>query len=191
MAARGGPRTPEAVRLLPIGDMSRIRVEDLAARLSRRIPVPCRVDQAPLMAPPLLADREQGDADALLAQLEAEAGAGREVTVGVVALDLAIPIFTFVFGRARQGGLVALVSLARLDPGFYGLPEDREILTHRTLVEVVHELGHVAGLPHCPDAACVMSFAGSVERVDVRGHDFCAACTVRLPPWMARPARRG
>ncbi len=163
---------------------------DLAARLSRRVHVPCRVDQAAPLEPPLLQGREQGDADALLALLEAGAGAEREVTVAVVAKDLAIPIFTFVFGRARQGGRAALVSLARLDPAFYGMPEDREILTHRTLVEVVHELGHIALLDHCPDAACVMSFAGSVERVDVRGSDFCGTCAVRLPPWIVRPVRR-
>jgi archaemetzincin len=169
--------------------MPRISIEDLAARLSRRVYVPCRVDGAARMNPPLLPDREQGDADALLAQLEAQAVTPREVTVAVVAQDLALPIFTFVFGRARQGGHAALVSVARLDPAFYGLPEDRELLTHRTLVEVVHELGHVASLVHCPDAACIMSFAGSVERVDVRGNDFCEACAGRLPPWIVRPVR--
>jgi archaemetzincin len=170
--------------------MPRISMQDLAARLSRRVHVPCRVDGGAPIDPPLLPDREQGDADALLARLEAETPIQREVSVAVVALDLAIPIFTFVFGRARQGGRAAVVSLARLDSTFYGLPEDRDLLTHRALVEVVHELGHVASLVHCPDAACIMSFAGSVERVDVRGSDFCLACAARLPPWMARPVRR-
>ena len=164
-------------------------MEDLAARLSRRVHVPCLVDAEARIDPPLLPDREQGDADALLAHLERRAVA-HEVTVAIVALDLGIPIFTFVFGRARQGGTAALVSLARLDPTFYGLPEDRERLTHRALVEVVHELGHVASLVHCPDAACIMSFAGSVERVDVRGGDFCPACAAQLPPWFVRPTHR-
>lgn len=165
-------------------------MDDLAARLSRRVHVPCRVDGESQIEPALLPGREQGDADALLARLEAESALPREVTVALVAQDLAIPIFTFVFGRARQGGQAALVSLARLDPTFYGLPHDRELLTHRALVEVVHELGHVASLVHCPDAACIMSFAGSVERVDVRGGDFCAACASRLPPWIVRPVHR-
>lgn len=190
MAASGGPRIPEAVRLVPVGPLPRISLEDLVARLSRRVRVPCRVDGAVTINPTLLPGREQGDADALLARLEAEPAAPREVTVAIVALDLAIPIFTFVFGRARQGGHAALVSLARLDPAFYGLPEDRELLTHRTLVEVVHELGHVASLVHCQDAACIMAFAGSVERVDVRGTDFCATCAAQLPPWIVRPTRR-
>src|SRR5512147_1029276 len=139
MAASDGPRIPEAVRLVPIGQALRISMEDLAARLSRRVRVPCRVDGEVRIEPPLLPDREQGDADALLTYLEGPVAVPHEVTVAVVALDLGIPIFTFVFGRARQGGTAALVSLARLDPTFYGLPEDPELLTHRALVEVVHE----------------------------------------------------
>jgi archaemetzincin len=170
--------------------MPRISVEDLAARLSRRLHVPCRIDGEVRLETPLLPERAQVDADALLALLEAQTAASREVTVALIALDLAIPVFTFVFGRARQGGRAALVSLARLDPGFYGLPQDRELLTHRALLEVVHELGHVASLAHCRDVGCIMSFAGSVERVDVRGSDFCADCATQLPAWMARPLVR-
>ncbi|HEY6554011.1 MAG TPA: hypothetical protein VI669_11700 [Vicinamibacteria bacterium] len=168
-----------------------MNLEDLAARLSRRVHVPCRVDGTVRINPPLLSERAQGDADGLLGQLETSVADPREITVAVVALDLAIPIFTFVFGRARQGGHAAVVSLARLDPAFYGLDPDGELLTHRALVEVVHELGHLASLLHCPDASCIMSFAGSVERVDVRGTDFCEACASRLPDWIVGPKRRG
>ena len=46
--------------------------------------------------------------------------------VGVTSLDVGLPIFTFVFGRARQGGSAAVVSLARLEPAFYGLAPDAE-----------------------------------------------------------------
>jgi archaemetzincin len=181
---------PDAVRLVPVGRSRSLELEDLAARLSRRVHVPCRVDESPRIAVPLLPGREQGDADALLRQVEADVADPREVTVAVAALDLAIPIFTFVFGRARQGGHAAVVALARLDPAFYGLPGDREVVARRAVVEVVHELGHVASLPHCPDAGCIMSFAGSVERADVRGTDFCAACAPRLPAWIAPSSHR-
>ncbi len=182
---------PDAVRLVPVGRMPLFRMEDLAARLSRRVRIPCQVDGTVRITPPLLSDRDQGDADGLLGHLETSVAGPREIAVAVVAVDLAIPIFTFVFGRARQGGQAAVVSLARLDPAFYGLPADDELLAQRALVEVVHELGHVASLVHCPDAACIMSFAGSVERVDVRGTDFCDSCVPRLPDWIVAPQRRG
>ena len=93
-------------------------------------------------------------------------------------------IFTFVFGLARQGGKACLVSLARTEPAFYGLPPDQDLRDRRAIAEVLHELGHLAQLEHCPDRGCLMSFAGNVEKVDARGTRFCAACTARLPLWL-------
>jgi archaemetzincin len=165
--------------------LSEAWVTQVTARLSRRVQVPCRVSAGLAGPSALLPDRPQGDADALLATLEERALAGGPLLVGLTALDLAVPVFTFVFGRAEPGGRAAVVSLARLDPVFYGLPADPEHLMERTVEEVVHELGHLGGLAHCRDAACVMSFAGSVEKVDVRGTRFCAPCAKRLPRWLA------
>jgi archaemetzincin len=184
MGAEDGPGSVEAVHLLPVGPFPRALAEELAARLSRHVSASCRVVDA---APPELVrlpGRDQVDADGLLGTLEARATPADTVLVGLTRLDIAIPIFTFVFGRARQGGRAAVVSLARLDPTFYGLAPDPDLLARRAAHEVVHELGHVASLAHCADAACIMSFAGSVERVDVRGSGFCDSCRARLPGWL-------
>ena len=190
MSSSDGPARVDAVHLLPLGPLSLVLLEDLASRLSRRLAVPCRVASSPLEAElPRLPDRDQIDADALLSRLEHRATDPEAVVVGVTALDLAIPVFTFVFGRARQGGRAALVSLARLDPGFYGSSPDGERKAERTVTEMLHELGHLASLSHCEDAACLMAFAGSVERVDVRGSVFCDLCRGRLPRWLREPGR--
>jgi archaemetzincin len=171
------------VELVPLSTFSAARAEALAAALSRELPVPCRVAEAEPRGVRLLPGREQADADALLAVLEARAGQDR-VALGVSAQDLGIPIFTFVFGRARAGGRAAVVSLARLDPCFYGLPSDEDELMRRAVREALHELAHVAGLPHCTQPLCLMRFAGSVEKADLRGPRFCDACRGRLPAWM-------
>jgi archaemetzincin len=177
-----------ALSLLPVGSLEPPRAEELVERLSRRTAAAWRLlPPRPDNPLPRLAARGQVDADALLAELEAEAPSDG-VLVGLTRHDLAIPIFTFVLGRARQGGRAALVSMARLDPAFYGLPEDPALLLTRTVVEVLHELGHVAGLAHCGEASCLMSFAGSVERVDVRGSEFCPECRERLPEWLGTDA---
>jgi archaemetzincin len=156
----------------------------LAARLSRRVAAPCRVIELGAMPLPRLPDRDQLDADRVVAALEERAAAGDGVLLGVTALDAAVPVFSFVFGRARLGGRAALVSLARLTPAFYGLPPDPQLLLRRAADEALHELGHTAALPHCPDASCLMRFAGTVEKADVRGSRFCDACRSRLPGWL-------
>jgi archaemetzincin len=174
-----------AIRLASVGSLGQDFLREVAGRLSRRVPVPCRVGAESLPADrQRLPGRDQTDADLLLADLEAEANGARAAVVGVTDLDLAIPIFTFVFGRARESGRAALVSVARLDPGFYGLPPDGEVRLHRTVLEILHELGHVAGLRHCRGQACLMRFAGSVEAVDSRGSVFCPGCAERLPRWL-------
>lgn len=170
--------------LVPVGLLEAGLSEALVEQLSRRTSVAWRLappwSEADL---PLLPQRRQVDADALLARLEGQASE-HAVLVGVTAHDLGIPLFTFVLGRGRQGGRAALVSLARLDPRFYGLPPDQGLVIRRTALEALHELGHVAGLAHCPDPTCLMSFAASVVRVDVRGTRFCSACEARLPRWL-------
>ena len=54
---------------------------------------------------------------------------------GMTLQDLGIRIFTFVFGQARHQGRVALVSLARLKPEFYGLASDSDLTLRRAVTE--------------------------------------------------------
>ena len=174
----------EAVDLLPIGTLAPGTLQTLAARLSRHLHLPCHVLPEAELPLPRLAGRTQLDAAALLAALELRAQTPRRLLVGITAKDVALAIFTFVFGLARQGGQACLVSLARTEPAFYGLPPDQDLRARRAIAEVLHELGHLAQLEHCPDRGCLMSFAGNVEKVDARGTRFCAACTARLPLWL-------
>lgn len=179
------PRDPiRAVRLFPIGRIPDGFTEDLAARVSAVVPLPCRVHRpqpGEAIDPPMLAGRDQVDADGLLSRLERLAGSGGEVWMGLTVHDIGSPIFAFFFGRSRLGGRAALVSLARLTPRFYGLPEDPALTLRRATLEVLHELGHSAGLEHCREQGCVMHFAPSVEALDLRGRGYCASCAGALP----------
>jgi archaemetzincin len=185
MGHEAGAPAIEAIQLAAVGGLGHEFLEELAGRLSRHVPVPCRIGHGLAEAErERLPGRDQTDADRLLASLEASAARSEAAVVGVTDLDLGIPVFTFVFGRARESGRAALVSVARLDPAFYGLPPDRDLRAQRTVLEILHELGHVAGLRHCRHHACLMRFAGSVAAVDVRGSAFCAGCSERLPAWL-------
>ena len=55
------------------------------------------------------------------------------------------------------------------------------LLLQRTTTEILHELGHVAGLKHCQQYDCIMHFAATAEAVDLRGMSFCHSCTAALP----------
>jgi archaemetzincin len=182
----------QAIQLAGIDPLPAPLLDKLVASLSRRVSVPCRIrEQLQLPELPRLEERqEQVDADTLLRLLEAGTADDGGVLVALTSLDLAIPIFTFVFGRARRGGRIALVSTHRLDPQYYGLAADHGVLERRVTDEILHELGHVAGLRHCEQYDCLMHFAATAEAVDLRGTSFCATCVAALPEGL-RPGRGG
>lgn len=174
-----------------VGAFHRSRAEELIARVSRRLAIPCRLLRSPFDERiPLLPDREQVDADALLERLERQSQPKGTVTIGLTMRDLGVRIFTFVFGQARYNGHVALVSLARLQPEFYGLTPDPRLTSTRAIAEILHELGHVLGLTHCGDFGCLMHFANNVETINLRGKSFCSSCTAQLPSGIYSPAGR-
>jgi len=100
--------------------------------------------------------------------------------LAVTGRDLFIPVLTFVFGHAQLGGKVGVISLARLDQGFYGLAPDREVLLERADKEALHEAGHMFGLVHCAERRCAMSLATNVRQIDIKDNAFCAQCAGRL-----------
>jgi len=186
--AAGVPRI-EAVNFFADSQVPRAQVEEVIARASRQIAVPCRLHVTEWDAGARrLNGREQVDADALLVSFE-KATSPETVNIGLTRHDLGLMLFTFVFGRARRYGHAAIVSLARLGPEHYGLPADPDLEVKRTVAEVMHELGHVAGLAHCSDLRCLMYFATNVETIDLRGDRFCAACSAALPSQLLVTAR--
>jgi archaemetzincin len=96
--------------------------------------------------------------------------------LGITGVDLATPVLTFVFGEAQLGGRFGLLSLARLEEGFYGRPENGSLLMARAAKEAVHELGHMFGMVHCTFERCVMYFSPNLRDVDDKNVDFCSVC---------------
>ncbi|MGD0500948.1 MAG: archaemetzincin [Bryobacteraceae bacterium] len=151
-------------------------LEHLAASLARVFRTPCRIR-------PELVDisfsmeegRGQYYSTAIIQKLERAADPDARV-LGVTACDLYVPVLTFVFGEAQLDGHCAVVSTARLKEDFYGMPPREDLLRERLLKEAVHELGHTFGLRHCMDWRCVMASSHAVERLDVKGAEFCRAC---------------
>lgn len=56
----------------------------------------------------------------------------------------------------------------------------------RMVKEGAHEAGHLLGLDHCPDAACIMHNPITLDDLDRKRQGFCPECRTRLD---CRPVR--
>jgi archaemetzincin len=100
--------------------------------------------------------------------------------LGITNEDLYTEGLNFIFGQAKLKGRVAVVSIARLDPRFWNLPEDKNLLEKRAVKECIHEIGHTLGLEHCRTKGCVMTFSNTVGEVDKKTKYLCNMCKLQL-----------
>ena len=170
------------IQLLALGSVNPELLSDLASGLAGEFLIPCEI-LTPVGEPSFAFNvtRQQYCSTEVLAALAQHDTPDTWRLLGVTALDLYIPIFTFVFGEAQLGGKCALISVYRLRDEFYGLPPNLPLLRERMLKEAVHELGHTLGLPHCEDYQCAMASSHGVELVDLKTGHFCAGCRAAVP----------
>jgi archaemetzincin len=100
--------------------------------------------------------------------------------LAVTNVDLYELQLNFVFGEAESPGKSAIVSLHRLRPEFYGDQPNEILFLMRAAKEIIHETGHMFGLPHCSDSSCVMSFSNTIHAVDRKASKFCSKCSTLL-----------
>jgi archaemetzincin len=128
--------------------------------------------------------RHQYNSSRILLQIISRPPSDAVKILGVVNVDLCIPILTFVFGEAQLRGIGSVIALHRLNNKFYGLPEDRNRLNERLVKEAIHELGHNFGLIHCANQSCVMKSSTYVEEVDQKSEEMCGRCRELLKELM-------
>jgi archaemetzincin len=144
------------------------------------------VEEIPLDKASFSESRKQYDAEKLLNYLTGCALSDWEKyedcskLLGIVSKDMFVQGMNFVFGLAVLNGKTGLVSIARLDPRFYGKKEDEKKIGERAVKEVLHELGHLLGLSHCENKECVMSFSNSINEVDEKKPELCPECRGKL-----------
>jgi archaemetzincin len=173
------------VQLLAVGEVEPELLCDLAGRISRVIPVECSVLSTTLSPDPAFhGERRQYHSSELLDLMQTLVHPGCWRVLGITAVDLYIPILTFVFGEAQMGGPCAIVSSHRLRQEPYGLPPDGKLLRERLLKEAVHELGHTLELVHCEDYQCVMAASHAVEGIDLKTDRLCRACRHSATAWL-------
>ena len=100
--------------------------------------------------------------------------------LGITDVDLYVPRLNFVFGEAHNLLGVAVISVRRLRPEFYGHPPDKRLFLERCAKESIHEIGHTLGLGHCDNSRCVMFFSNDIQTVDAKDPQFCRECGIQL-----------
>ena len=165
------------VGVMAIGHVPALALKVVAAHVSGYLNFPSKIiPPLPLPRDALDANRLQYDAGLLLKYLESESLDGCSKVIGVLSVDIFVPIFTHVFGEARQGGNLALVSLFRLGQNpEAGHPSPLGL--ERCAKVALHELGHLFNLSHCEDENCLMHFSGSLSDLDRLPIFFCRYCS--------------
>jgi archaemetzincin len=170
-----------ALYLVAIGNVHEGALAWIENAAAEWFPFPLR-RLPPLLLPEAAYDTKRGQYQSVeIMKLLAQSAPPDAIRVlGVTAVDLAIPMLTFLFGQAHLNGPIALVSLCRLRQEFYGLPANENLLRQRIVKEVLHELGHTFGITHCSDPRCAMGLATHIGLVDAKAEQYCARCGLRL-----------
>lgn len=124
--------------------------------------------------------RNQYNAAHILNRLESTFGDTHTKILGVLNVDLFIPVFTHVFGEAREGGQCALVSLFRLRDRVNQARPSQDLILERTVKVALHELSHLFSIPHCTETGCLMHFSMNLRDLDATPLEFCKYCDAYL-----------
>ncbi len=189
MTAATNPQwTTPVVGVVPFARASTTAAKVIAAHVSGYLNL--SADTLPPVDIPFEAldeSRLQYNAATLIQAIEAMPFKGYFKAIALFDVDLFIPLFTHVFGKARQNGWMALVSLFRLHTHLDGSspPDDRVL--ERAAKIALHEVGHLLNLLHCDDDRCLMHFCGDVDRLDLTAFNFCRHCRTALRRALAEP----
>lgn len=169
------------IGVVPLGEVCELTVKSIAANILGYLHLDTLI--LPAMEHPMYAyneRRHQYDAGAMITAMESLSFPQCDKIVGVVDLDLFIPIFAHVFGEARQGGRAALVSISRLKPPSLTSQEALNLQMERAAKVALHELCHLYDLHHCMEGLCLMHFSGGLEDLDQTPLYLCRYCSLYL-----------
>jgi archaemetzincin len=175
------------IGVVPVGEVSELAPKVIAAHITGYLKLSAEVLNA--LAHPAYAFDEirlQYNAGAILNFFESSPFDEYHKVIGVLNVDLFVPIFTHVFGEAKQNGKYALVSLFRLVKGDEGQKPPSSLLLERAAKVALHELGHLFNLFHCQDNKCLMHFSGDLEDLDHTPLYFCRYCSAYYQDTLCR-----
>ena len=169
------------IGVVPLGEVCELTVKSIAAHILGYLHLDALI--LPPMEHPIYAyneRRHQYDAGVMITAMESLSFPQCDKIIGVVDLDLFIPIFVHVLGEARQGSRAAVVSIYRLKSPSSTSQEGLNLQMERAAKVALHELGHLYDLHHCMDSLCLMHFSGGLEALDQTPLYLCRYCSIYL-----------
>lgn len=124
--------------------------------------------------------RRQYDANLILQAISKLTPPDAIKLIGLMRIDIYIPILTYIFGQSMLNGQAGIASLYRLRNELYGLEQNNNLLIERFRKVIVHEMGHSFGLIHCHNPTCIMRSSTYVEDLDQKDMEFCYKCKSEL-----------
>jgi archaemetzincin len=164
------------IKLFPVGSLPPPLLSFLQEGLARELGAEVQVGGNLPLPASCPEGRRQYPGEPFLEVLAAARTPEAEVVLGVTGVDLYVTGLNFIFGLADPRRRCAVISLARLYPEFYGQPRNPGRFKERALKEAIHELGHLWGLDHCSNPACIMFFSNTLTDTDRKGPGFCLRC---------------
>ena len=167
----------KSILLISYSNFEKSFLELLAAEVSREYRYPVLIKESHIdLADYYDPERRQYDGNGIIMEIESISSTQFIKKMGRFRVDLFIPILTYIFGQAILSGSSGIASIYRLRNEQYGMPANDKLMYERFLKVVMHETGHMFGLIHCHNPACVMRSSTYVEDIDQKGTALCSSC---------------
>jgi archaemetzincin len=184
---------PPEIVLVPLGDPSPELVRLVAGVIRSRFVLRVRVaDAMPMPGEAYYAPRKRWRAERLLEAIEAEHTDASVRLIGVTERPISTTKDQHVDWGIAGLGIIRGRSCVVTQHVYKKL--EGEALARAMENNVLHELGHVFGLPHCSDARCAVADANgnAVRAAEKSSGEYCAKCARKIstflrstpPKWM-------
>jgi archaemetzincin len=169
------------IGVVSIGEVPKAALLDIAGHIQTHLNL-VPVVLPPMQTPSYAYDerRRQYNAATILKAFGSLPFQDYDKVIGVLNVDLFIPVFTHVLGEAQEGGRFALASMYRLRTG---LNRSRTPMVHileRLTKVALHEIGHLFDVARCLNQECLMHYSSSLEDLDAIRINFCRYCSMYL-----------
>jgi len=167
----------QRIGIVPMGNIPEIAPKVIAAHISGYLDLQTSLLR-PMDNPSYALDKQrlQYDVGPILQHMESKWFKSADKVICILDVDLFVPVFTHVFGEARQGGRVAFVSIFRLRENPMETFDGSAIALERAAKIALHELCHLYDLTHCESRHCLMHFSGSLPDLDQSSFSLCRYC---------------